>query len=143
MSGGPGLFDSFSSSNSSSHTNLFTNSGQGLFGPITSTSNSNSNSVLPGTGSLSFLAPQALASSNNGGVSLFPPSIVSQGTSSTPSQQLDMSATSVTATGAPSASATGGAISDTKLTSEEIQAFKADKFILGRIPEHAPPPDLV
>ena len=27
----------------------------------------------------------------------------------------------------------------TKLTDKELEAFKADKFILGQIPEHAPP----
>lgn len=28
---------------------------------------------------------------------------------------------------------------DHQLTEEEVEAFKADKFVLGHIPEHAPP----
>ena len=31
---------------------------------------------------------------------------------------------------------------DCELSQEDLGAFKADKFVLGKIPEHAPPPDL-
>lgn len=31
---------------------------------------------------------------------------------------------------------------DHTLSKEDLEAFKADKLIIGKIPEHAPPPDL-
>ena len=142
MSGGTGLFDSLSSTNSSSPTNLFSASGPSLFGSITSTSNSNSNAVLPGTGY------PAASNSNSGGLSLFPHSGTSSASQlnspSTPSQQLDMSTATPLAGSGPSVpAATSGDKSVHKPTSEEIEAYKADKFILGKIPEHAPPTEFI
>ena len=51
-----------------------------------------------------------------------------------PSQQ--SSTTQVQATAQSSSDATSA---DGQLTDKEIEAFKADKFTLGQIPEHAPP----
>ena len=39
----------------------------------------------------------------------------------------------------PSSSAGVAAGGGTKLTDKDLEAFKADKFTLGQIPEHAPP----
>lgn len=42
----------------------------------------------------------------------------------------------------PQDSTTPHAHNDVKLTEEELEAFKAKEFVLGKIPEHLPPPHL-
>ena len=44
-------------------------------------------------------------------------------------------------TGASDVAAQDGS-SSSELTQEELEAFRAPEFVLGKIPEHAPPPEL-
>lgn len=61
-----------------------------------------------------------------------------QGTHKTQGQEL----TPRSITTQPDAQRMGSTDTNLKLTDKELEAFKADKFTLGQIPEHAPPDDL-
>ena len=85
---------------------------------------------------------QSLFSSSQGvsGGGLFPPS---DSDDRTMGQGVHSATVQTTGTGASGVktvdSTTTSQSTDYQLTEEEVEAFKAEKFVLGHVPEHAPP----